>query len=326
MRLLTQVKAVLVSASPGILMCSLGLKHDGVSHSRPGFTITRTGFTLVELLVVIAIIAILASLLLPALSQAKAKAYSVKCKSNLHQIGLGLQMYLDDEGYYPRISAAAPWGSPFGDTWALGINKYLNGPITRWENLTLKEQQNHRKVTSVGILFPYPRGVFICPSDKRQWFGMGGSYGYNSLGISTPPNYQDPMGLGGHGKSTLDGRMYQHSTRESDIKVPSRMIAIGDAFTGSIPILPPGPYGVWESHGEFAREGYEVRIVNQNPPTGPRRHQGRLNVLFCDGHVEGIRIQTLFFSRNQDDMRIWNRDNEPHRDLLTISPGSTRVP
>ena len=87
---------------------------------------TNAAFTLIELLVVIAIIALLVTLLVPALQEAKRQAKVVVCVNNLHQIGLGLAVYVTEEGKYPPLTNA-------NGTWAhrAGESGWLHGEVQK---------------------------------------------------------------------------------------------------------------------------------------------------------------------------------------------------
>ena len=99
--------------------------------------------------------------------------------------------------------------------------------------------------------------------------------------------------------------------RESQIASPADMMAIGDGFTGNSQFLCDAVASLWRSQS----------LGGDYPPgsTGRAyaRHCEKANVIFCDGHAEGPRLQTLFADDSDTALRPWNRDNQPHRERLT---------
>ncbi len=260
---------------------------------RLGFRFRRLAFTLVELLVVVAVIAILAAMLLPALSGAKASALVVACMNNERQMGIALNMYVGENHAYPYLSAY--WDLNF--RWEDALHIY--DPLS-WTN-----RNRH---------CPAYRGVIAMRSTSLP--GYPGSYAYNGYGSVGMEklllNEQRSLGLGSDntGGEAVGQPFFSKPVTEAQVKAPSEMFAISDARLRNTDEFFPGQ---WEGEDYMDCEliipltsGHSLYSQFQQPP----QHGLHFNVLFCDGHVAPVNRLQLFNPTNT--AMYWNIDHEPH--------------
>lgn len=235
-------------------------------------------FTLVEMMVVVAVIGILASLLLPAISKAKEKAWRIKCVSNLRQVGQAFILYADDhKGQLPPLNSGGPWGSTVVPT----------NPTNWWYQI-LTDGHYMPETNDV-------QGIWRCPAVRGD-------------------DFNTPFGKRMDGYGPVEGKVYisklpsiidyaykadgtpRGSSYLTEIKRPSQLWLVGDVG------VPKDPKNVPDG-------GYKTDIVTFAPdeygdyahtiPKQPAvRHGSKANVSFVDNHVEAWGYDDLRFNKN----------------------------
>jgi prepilin-type N-terminal cleavage/methylation domain-containing protein/prepilin-type processing-associated H-X9-DG protein len=231
----------------------------------------KGGFTLIELLVVITIISILASMLLPALGKAKEKGVTIYCLSNLHNIGLAMQMYGDDSNDRLPVSYANITVNGQG---------YWTSPPTPW-------------MFALADYIGRNTNVYRCPALNTQFHQSGYSYFMGTRGFSAAQ------------MDEATGALPQVGVILRSITLPSYYILSGDCICPS----DPGNADLNNNYFDVSFSGSDNFVpAGQKFPS--KIHNNRVNILFADWHIKNYKSFSpgeMTFSANDPGLN-WQGD------------------